>query len=125
MKIWLVTEAWFQLLYLDMVGRLGLKAIRRVVPPRPSGNGAGRSEETINKVVDAVSLARMLYVKEVFCLQNAAVVTRLLRRRGVAADLLIGCHLAPMRGHAWVEVEGKPVTEWQPVLQHYCILDRW
>jgi hypothetical protein len=124
MNTMLVAQAWFDFLYMDLIWFRGFKAIRRLVRPRltpPSATPAA----TVHEVMQAVTVARVLYVKPVWCLQNSAVVTRLLRRRGVDADLVIGAHLMPIRAHAWVEVAGKVITEREEDQECFCILDKW
>ena len=44
------------------------------------------------------------------CLTRSLVLTRLLARRGIPAQLVIGACPAPQfQAHAWVECEGEPV----------------
>jgi hypothetical protein len=69
--------------------------------------------------------ACLYYFKPAMCLQRSAVVTRLLRRRGIAAQLVIGCLPAPIASHAWVEVAGQVVSDHRPGLEHYRVIDRW
>jgi hypothetical protein len=59
----------------------------------------------------AMKWATCLYYKPVRCLQNAIVIARLLRSRGVAAEVTFGYHLEPFFGHAWVEVDGQPLQD--------------
>jgi hypothetical protein len=73
----------------------------------------------------ALDAACVFYLKPARCLQRSAVATRLLRRRGVDADLVIGYRLPPLRAHAWVEVAGEIVTEDQPGIHFYRVLDKW
>jgi hypothetical protein len=125
MTFWLVTQAWTHLLYADLVGLAGFRALRRIVPPARPNDSAIAHEATVEAIVNAVSIARMLYVKRVWCLQHSTVVTRLLRKRGIAADMIIGCHLAPIQAHAWVEFNGNVITEKVQKMEHFCVLDRW
>jgi hypothetical protein len=125
MTLWLVAQAWTQLLYTDLVGLAGFKALHRIVPPPRADDSVDAREATVEAVLNAVSIARVLYVKRVWCLQHSTVVTRLLRKRGVAAKMIIGCHLSPMQAHAWVEFNGNVITDKVPKMEHYCVLDRW
>jgi hypothetical protein len=75
--------------------------------------------------MNAVTTACILYPRSSRCLQRSAVVTRLLRRRGVTAELVIGCHPSPLRAHAWVEVAGKVVSDDTPYVRYMQVLDRW
>jgi hypothetical protein len=124
MAAWLTVQAWTELLYLDCVGLLGFRALKQVVAAQPRGTALAETA-TIAAVDEAVRTAIVAYVKPVMCLQRSAAVTRLLRRRGIPAEVVIGCHLAPRRGHAWVEVSGAVIGKELEDLEYFCVLDRW
>src|SRR5687768_12985313 len=114
--MWLTLQAWGEFLYVDLVGLFGFRTVSRVVKntkTRPSTFTAS----TVSSVVDAAETACAFYPKPAQCLQRSAVVTRLLRKRGVAADMVIGCHLPPLKAHAWVEVAGAIVSDYQDGLE--------
>jgi hypothetical protein len=51
------------------------------------------------------------YIPGATCLAQSAALTRLLRRTGVAADVRIGVATDPgFAAHAWVEIDGAPLT---------------
>jgi hypothetical protein len=125
MSALLVAQALAELIYVDFVRLRGFSAIRGILGRLPDQSPVSAGLEAVPAVVQAVGIAKVLYVKPVFCLQYSAAITRLLRRRGVPAELVIGCHLAPMYAHAWVEVEGKVVVEQIDAQEFFCILDRW
>jgi hypothetical protein len=123
MSALLVAQAWIELLYIDLVGLLGFRAIQRCVSgTRPR---VPARSEPIPAVVAAMQTACALYFKPAPCLQRSAAVVRLLRRRGVLADMVIGCHLPPLQAHAWVEVAGRVVSDYQDGLEFYRVIDRW
>jgi hypothetical protein len=124
MRTWLAVRAWTELLYLDLVSGRGFRAIQGAVQRTPTRPRPARPD-TVTAVVAAVQTAGVLYVKPAPCLQRAAVVTRLLRRCGVPATLVIGCHIPPLRAHAWVEVAGDVISERVDGLEHFRVLDRW
>ena len=62
-------------------------------------------------VCDAVALAECLYWKRVFCFQRSVAATRLLRRAGIQAHLVIGYRPSPFLSHAWVEVDRRVVND--------------
>ena len=66
-----------------------------------------------------VDRAQMYYPKKAMCLQHSAVVTCLLRRRGVPAQMVLAAHEFPVRVHAWSEVEGYVVNDQQSVKKHH------
>jgi len=123
----LAISAWSELFYLDMVGLRGFKAVQRCVSrTKRRTNASGPAPPSaIPAIVEAMEAACALYFKQPQCLQRSAVVTRMLRRRGIEAEMVIGCHLPPLKAHAWVEVAGDVVSDYQDNLEHFRVLDRW
>lgn len=125
-RLLLMTRAFLDLVYIEAVmtlrGMRGLKHVVARTPVRPRGDG--RSE--MATIVRSLNRVCIYYVKPVACLQRAAVITRLLRRRGIPAVLVLGCQVAPVRSHAWVEVDGRIVSgNKRDRLNHYQVMDRW
>jgi hypothetical protein len=58
------------------------------------------------------------------CLQHSAVVTCLLRRRGVPAEMVLAAQDFPPKAHAWAEVAGRVVNDKSSVKNEYLILRR-
>jgi hypothetical protein len=124
MRAWLTVRALTEYVYVDLVGLAGFRTLQRVVTHTPTRTRATPAA-TPGDVIEAVTRAGLWYFKSAKCLQRSAVVTRLLRRHGVAAELLIGCHIAPLQAHAWVEVEGQVVSDHLEGLEFFHVLDRW
>ena len=80
--------------------------------------------DTTERVCSAIDKASIWYRKEVLCLQRAAAATCMLRRQGIAAQLVIGAQQTPFRAHAWVEVDGVVVGDRPWVQEIYAVLDR-
>jgi hypothetical protein len=76
------------------------------------------------QICHAADLACMWYWKRVLCLHRSAVLTRLLRRQGMNAELVIASRRLPFQAHAWVEVEGRVVNEQPDVHEKYVVLER-
>lgn len=120
----LTLRAVTEFAYIDIVKMFGFKALQRVVtrtqvtPTCPNGNALGA-------ITDAVRTASVLRLRRVKCLQRSVVLTRLLRRHGVPASLVIGCHIPPLKAHAWVEVGDEVVIEDRDDLKYFRVLDRW
>ena len=76
------------------------------------------------EICRAVDIACVLYFKEVQCLQRSAAAVRLLRRRGVHAELVIGVQQWPFRAHAWVEAAGRVVNDKPHVIESFTVIDR-
>lgn len=73
---------------------------------------------------DAVELASVFYPSKVQCLQRSVALVRLLRRQGVAAELVIGVQSQPFSSHAWVEVNRSILNDFSTYPERMIILDR-
>jgi len=82
------------------------------------------AEGTVERVCSAVDLACIWYWKEVLCLQRSAAATCLLRRHGIAAEMVVGAQQLPFKAHAWVEVGGHVVNDKPYTPEVYAVLDR-
>jgi hypothetical protein len=82
------------------------------------------SPDSVERICSAMDLACIWYWKEALCLQRSAATTCLLRKYGVSAHLVIGAQQMPFKAHAWVEVEGKVVSDKQYVREMYGLLSR-
>lgn len=80
--------------------------------------------EVIDRVCKAVNYACVWYPKQALCLQRSIVTTYLLRKRGVAAQMVLGAQQVPFKAHAWTEVEGRAINERNDVQNIYAIWDR-
>lgn len=122
--IWLCVCAYAHLILFDVLTLFGLRAIRlRVVSV--GVNPARRPESDAKQVVDAVLDACVLYIKPVLCLQRAFVTARMLRRRGIPAELVIGYQSAPIRSHAWVTVHKQTVIGAMHQQPFFKTIDVW
>jgi hypothetical protein len=82
------------------------------------------SEGTIDQVCAAVDFACIWYWKQVQCLQRSAATTCLLKRQGIAAQMVIGVQQIPFKAHAWVEVGGRVINDKPYMPEIYAVLDR-
>lgn len=80
--------------------------------------------KAVHKLCEAMDLACIWYWKQALCLQRSAALTRLLRRHGVTANLVIGVQQIPFRSHAWVEVEERVVNDKPYVTEMFAVLDK-
>jgi hypothetical protein len=71
-----------------------------------------------------VDRAQMYYPKKAMCLQHSAVVTCLLRRRGVPAVMILAAQPFPPKAHASVEVDGQVVNDFTAVQNTYQVMRR-
>jgi hypothetical protein len=79
--------------------------------------------EATERVCAAFDLACAWYPKRALCLQRSSALTCLLRRQGIAAQLIIGAQRLPFRAHAWVELNGEVVNDKPYMREIYAILE--
>ena len=86
--------------------------VRRAVPKTPA-----------DELVRAVDLASCFYPKPVLCLQRSAVLIRLLRSRGIAGRMVIGTQKIPFKAHAWVEIDGRILSDRSAERERYLVME--
>lgn len=107
----LVLQAYLELIAFEVhLVRSDFRGLHDRVRRSPLGKRAAHAE-TAERISAAVDLACIWYWKPVFCLQRSAATTRLLRRHGIPAKMVVGVKQAPIRAHAWVEVDGVVVND--------------
>lgn len=82
------------------------------------------SSDAPARICAAVDMACIWYWKEVRCLQRSAATACLLKQFGVTAEMVIGVQQLPFRSHAWVEVDGKVVSDKPYMREMYAIAER-
>jgi hypothetical protein len=109
--------AFIGLIMFDSLLKLtNFSKLLKTVEKWPIANRRTTDFKLIKRIRAAVEQAQAYYPKKVACLQNAAVMTCLLRRRGMPAVMVIGAQEFPPKAHSWVEVEGRVVND-RPNLQ--------
>ncbi len=121
----LIAESYLLLLHIEFVMsfRSILSLYEKVKSTRLCSQPGARIEG-VEELCRAMDFACVLYPKQVLCLQRSAATTLLLRRRGIAAEMVIGAQLLPFKSHAWVESKGAVVNDKPYVREIYRILDR-
>ncbi len=112
-----------ELIWLDLCALRGFRFVRAVVSAEPVAPKPV-PYDAVTLVRVAMRDACLFYVKPVHCLQGSAAVTRMLRRRGVPAQLVIGCQAMPIGLHAWVELDGKVLWQGGSGLKFFRTVDR-
>jgi hypothetical protein len=102
----------------------GFQSLIRKVERWPTAEPRTTDREVCRRVRAMVDRAQMYYPKKAMCLQHSAVVTCLLRRRGVPAEMVLAAQEFPPKCHAWSEVEGEVVNDKRSVKNNYFILRR-
>ena len=112
--------AFIGLLAFDLLLKFrGFQSLINKVEHWPTTEPRTTNLDTCRRVRAMVDRAQMYYPKKAMCLQHSAVVTCLLRRRGVPAEMILAAQEFPPKGHAWVEVAGTVVNEKQSVQTRY------
>jgi hypothetical protein len=117
--------ALFGLLAVDLLLRLrGFEALIKKVEGWPTAKPYTTHPEVCRRICAAVNRAQVYYPKKAMCLQHSAVVTCLLRRCAVPAQMVLAAQEFPPKGHAWVEVSGVVVNDFKQVKTRYRELKR-
>ena len=112
--------AFLGLLAFDLMLRVrGFNSLITRVETWPTASQPPRDPEITRRVRAMVDRAQMYYPKKAMCLQHSAVVTCLLRRRGVPAQMILAAQEFPPKAHAWVEVENEVVNDSAEVKTKY------
>ncbi|HET9714352.1 MAG TPA: lasso peptide biosynthesis B2 protein [Pyrinomonadaceae bacterium] len=102
----------------------GFEALIKKVESWPTAEPRKTDREICRRVRAIVDRAQMYYPKKAMCLQHSAVVTCLLRRRGVPAEMVLGARAFPPKAHAWAEVMNEVVSDSPVVKAKYKELRR-
>jgi len=117
--------AFIGLLAFDLLLKFrGFESLIKRVESWPTAEPRTNYREICRRVRAMVDRAQMYYPKKAMCLQHSAVVTCLLRRRGVPAELVLAAEEFPPKGHAWAEVEGEVVNDKVSVKNKYLVFRR-
>lgn len=118
-------SAFVGLLAFDVLLKLGgFQRLIRRVERWPIAAPRTNDREICRRVRGMVDRAQMYYPKKAMCLQHSAVVTCLLRRRGVPAQMVLAAQDFPPKAHAWAEVAGEVVSDSPGVKSKYRELRR-
>lgn len=108
--------AFLGLLAFDLLLKFrGFRSLIERVHRWPTTEPRKTDLEICRHVRAMVDRAQIYYPKKAMCLQHSAVVTCLLRRRGVPAQMVLAAHEFPIRVHAWSEFQGHVVNDQQSV----------
>jgi hypothetical protein len=118
-------SAFVGLLAFDLLLKfVGFQALIKRVERWPTAQPRRTDPEISRRVRAMVDRAQMYYPKKAMCLQHSAVVTCLLRRRGVPAEMILAAQDFPPKAHAWTEVMNEVVSDSPRVKAKYRELRR-
>jgi hypothetical protein len=124
-KRWLALQVWWELLRYDVnISLFGFGSVLAQLERCAVNSDYAGGREVELETSRAMSIAMALYWKPVKCLQRSVVKARLLRRRGIPAELVIGYRPMPFFSHAWVEVQQRAIDDPQSYSRRLLILDR-
>jgi hypothetical protein len=124
MRSFLVLKAYLNLVYFDFyLARDNFRTFYDEVRSYPVGMKV-KSPDEVEKICAAMDMACIWYWKQALCLQRSAATACLLKRNGVAAQMVIGAQQMPFKAHAWVEVDGRVVNDKPYTPEMYAVLDR-
>ena len=117
--------AFIGLLAFDLLLKLrGFQSLIKKVEHWPTAEPHTTDFEICRRVRAMVDRAQMYYPKKAMCLQRSAVITCLLRSRGLPAEMVLGAQEYPVKGHAWAEVSGLVINDSPGVKTKYRELRR-
>jgi hypothetical protein len=118
-------SAFVGLLAFDLLLKFGgFQRLIGKVARWPIAEPRNADREICRRVRGMVDRAQMYYPKKAMCLQHSAVVTCLLRRRGIPAQMILAAQTFPPKAHAWSEVAGEVVNDQSSVKSEYRVLKR-
>lgn len=120
----LILRAYLKLIFFDCyLARGNFNALHRKVWGYPLRKEPIR-QDAAEQICAAVDMACIWYWKEVLCLQRSAATACLLKQFGVPAEMVIGVQQLPFRSHAWVEVDGKVVSDKPYMREMYAVVEK-
>lgn len=88
-----------------------------------AGRRAGAvSDQLIEQTLHNIVVATALYPGRSKCLEQTVTAYVLLRRRGAPVQIRLGVQPYPFHAHAWVEMNGVPVTESPETVSRFALL---
>lgn len=118
----LVARAYLKLIRFEIyLARTDFSGLYEAVKNYPAGTLSSKPHP-VGLVCRAVDIACVCYWKRVLCLQRSAVTACLLKHFGIPAHMIIGTQQMPFRSHAWVEVEGRVVSDKPYMRDMYQVL---
>jgi len=112
-KAWWYARVLWELVRYDVL--FAWRGMSGVRPRSATAHGAG-GRELETAICEAVRSVAPFYWKPIRCLQRSIVTARLMRGRGIPADVVIGFRPTPFFSHAWVEVAGRVAND-SPIYQ--------
>ena len=118
-----VLRCLFVLLLCDVALRTAGYARTLRIARRLAGERTGSaSDDVVRQTLHNILVATALYPGRSKCLEQALAGFVLLCRRGAAVQIRLGVQPYPFTAHAWLELDGMPVTELPEVVANFALL---
>lgn len=114
---------YYLFVYVRILKRDDFASLYQRVRRQPARAKAWNAE-TVRRVSASVDNVCMLLPVPASCLLRSAVLTVVLRRSGVPAELVLGATRLPFKSHAWVELNGEVINDKPYVHDMYATWDR-
>jgi hypothetical protein len=101
---------------------LGFARTMRLARFLGSNREADVADHVIRQTLHNIIVATALYPGRSKCLEQTVASFVLLRRRGVRVQMRLGVQPYPFFAHAWLEMDGRPLTESQEVVSRFALL---
>ncbi|HEX6560334.1 MAG TPA: lasso peptide biosynthesis B2 protein [Longimicrobiales bacterium] len=95
-----------------------MRGARRLTSRPEASSDAALIKETFQQILTATAF----YPGRSQCLEQSVAGYVLLRRRGFDVHVRIGVQPYPFAAHAWLELDGRPLTESEEVVQTFAIM---
>jgi hypothetical protein len=95
--------------------RLGVQRVANGLPNVRTEPASPHADRHVERVTKDVQRAALLYRPGARCLPQAIAIARLLRREGYPVSLVVAVRRFPFAAHAWVEYDGRVLTDRQEV----------
>jgi hypothetical protein len=122
-ELLLFLEAYIRLVTHDFfMLRHDFAALHRNIKNYPVHPARGKAI-SIEPLCHSLDVASALYPKPPLCLQRSSVLVKLLRKRGIPAQMIIGAQKLPFKAHAWVEVDGKIINDRLASRERFLVME--
>jgi hypothetical protein len=85
-------------------------------------NSSAGTDQVIQPTLHNILIATALYPGRSKCLEQSVASFVLLRRRGIPVDLRMGVQPYPFYAHAWLDLNGAPLTETPEVVSRFALM---
>jgi hypothetical protein len=92
----------------------------RRVAGQPGGPCAG--DAVVQQTIRDILVATALYPGRSKCLEQTVALFILLRRREAPVEIKLGVQPYPFYAHAWLELNGMPLTESPEVIERFALM---